>query len=391
MVEDKKIARKGIESVRRDWCRLVGVTLDRVLELLLRRGDPRAAVECAFGAVQRLRDMDVDMGLLVISQGLSKQVDDYKGAAASKAHLNVARKRQRRDGVSAPVGERIDYVILAGTKKDKLGELGEDPLFALSNQLPISTQDYIDRQLQGPLSRVLAPVFVASARRQRPNAKRTIEDFFAPDAKRSKPDDGGGDEAEAADKEVAKLFATSSSTVHLPDGSTLELRPRLTHSQSGISAHFVRAFRCLRCNVTMPVGGESAPSHCFDCLNAMAAQDSTGLRVAAAEMVAEMHEAERGAVAEHRARYDRCRSCQKKPAAPCPHCAGVVLWDECTRCGAAVEPTALDECVTRSCDNYYLRVSSGTKRERVRHLTVRYEETARLVEQNTMCSEDLRW
>ena len=174
----------------------------------------------------------------------------------------------------------------------------------------------------------------------------------------------------------------------------------MTHAstETGISSHFEQTFRCVRCNTTLPSGGDDegpAPTHCANCLGVMDEQDPVGMRAACSGALAEIHGAERKAIEENRSRYDRCRTCQKKAAGRCPRCDAELAdgaWDHCTRCGAdAIEPVPLDECVTRSCDNYYLRISSTTKRDRARHLTIRYEETSRRIQQTDMCAEDVRW
>lgn len=64
---------------------------------------------------------NVDISQLVITKELTK--DDY---AAKQAHVELAKKIAKRDPGNVPkLGDRIPYVIIAGTKNAKAFEKAE--------------------------------------------------------------------------------------------------------------------------------------------------------------------------------------------------------------------------------------------------------------------------
>ena len=55
---EEQIKVKGMETVRRDWCELTSMTLNRVLELVLIEGDVDRAVEHVQKVVSDVRNLD---------------------------------------------------------------------------------------------------------------------------------------------------------------------------------------------------------------------------------------------------------------------------------------------------------------------------------------------
>ena len=144
-----KMDAKGIETVRRDNCLIVGHLVQKVLEILLdvqQSGDRvQKAVEHCKGTLSDLLQNRVDLSLLVITKSLSRKIgeddedkekeketgvgndqagkgnnDKTKGYKANMAHVNLTLKMQKRDKASAPnVGDRVAYVIVKGMKGSK--------------------------------------------------------------------------------------------------------------------------------------------------------------------------------------------------------------------------------------------------------------------------------
>lgn len=74
--------------------------------------DPDGAVNYAKQVIADLLQNNVDISQLVITKELTK--NDY---AAKQAHVELAKKMTKRDPGNAPkLGDRIPYVITAGTK-----------------------------------------------------------------------------------------------------------------------------------------------------------------------------------------------------------------------------------------------------------------------------------
>ena len=141
---------KGIETVRRDSCKLVSVCVQEVLNLLLIQGSVELAQEHVRETLRRLNNGEVDMSLLVITKALSKT--NYK---SMMPHVEVQKKMLERDPGSAPVvGDRVPYVIVQGTKGQKASQTAEDPLYALNHNIPLDIHYYIEQQLKNPLIRI---------------------------------------------------------------------------------------------------------------------------------------------------------------------------------------------------------------------------------------------
>ncbi|EAY14750.1 polymerase zeta subunit, putative [Trichomonas vaginalis G3] len=151
-----KIDAKGIEAVRRDNCRLVQGLVQKVLTLLLVKEDPGSAKVFVKKIVSDLVSDHIDLSFLVISKGLSKKADQYKG---KQAHVELADRMMKRDPGSAPrMGDRIPFVMCDVGNGAKGYEKSEDPIWALEHSIPIDTKYYLENQLSGPLNRLFGPI-----------------------------------------------------------------------------------------------------------------------------------------------------------------------------------------------------------------------------------------
>ncbi|KAF2140745.1 uncharacterized protein K452DRAFT_252622 [Aplosporella prunicola CBS 121167] len=149
-----KMDTKGIETVRRDNCRLVQTVIETSLRMLLIDRDVNGAQNFVKETISDLLQNKVDMSNLVITKALSKS--DY---AAKQAHVELAERMKKRDAGSAPaLGDRVAYVIVKGAGGSKNYEKSEDPIFVLENNLPIDTKYYLDNQLSKPLTRIFEPI-----------------------------------------------------------------------------------------------------------------------------------------------------------------------------------------------------------------------------------------
>ncbi|KAF2225837.1 DNA polymerase delta subunit [Elsinoe ampelina] len=149
-----KMDSKGIETVRRDNCRLVQTVIETSLRMLLIDQDVEGAQDYVKDTISSLLQNRVDMSNLVITKALTK--NDY---AAKQAHVELAEKMKKRDAGSAPaLGDRVAYVIVKGAGGSKNYEKAEDPIFVLENNIPIDTKYYLDNQLAKPLGRIFEPI-----------------------------------------------------------------------------------------------------------------------------------------------------------------------------------------------------------------------------------------
>ncbi|KAJ1982249.1 DNA-directed DNA polymerase delta [Dimargaris verticillata] len=149
-----KMDTKGIETVRRDNCRLVQVVMETCLKKILIDRDVQGAQDYAKRMISDLLQNKVDMSQLVITKSLSKT--DYAG---KQAHVELAERMRVRDPGSAPqLGDRVPYVIIRKDKKAAAYEKSEDPMYVLEHNIPIDTRYYLDQQLAKPLSRLFEPI-----------------------------------------------------------------------------------------------------------------------------------------------------------------------------------------------------------------------------------------
>ncbi|KAJ3358094.1 DNA-directed DNA polymerase delta, partial [Kappamyces sp. JEL0680] len=149
-----KMDAKGIETVRRDSCRLVSTVIETCLRKLLIDRDRQGAEDYVKGTISDLLQNKIDLSLLVISKALGKA--EYAG---KQAHSELAERMRKRDPGTAPaLGDRVSYVIIQGSKSAAAYEKAEDPIYVLEHNLPIDTKYYLEQQLSKPLMRIFEPV-----------------------------------------------------------------------------------------------------------------------------------------------------------------------------------------------------------------------------------------
>lgn len=148
-----KMDTKGIETVRRDNCRLVQNVITKVLEFILEERNVAKAERFVKQTIADLLQNRVDLSQLVITKAYSKHEYDGK-----QAHVELAKRMKKRDAGSAPtLGDRVAYVII-NSSSTKNYEKSEDPLYVLENSLPIDVKYYLENQLSNPLMRIFEPI-----------------------------------------------------------------------------------------------------------------------------------------------------------------------------------------------------------------------------------------
>ncbi|MDW7725891.1 MAG: DNA-directed DNA polymerase [Candidatus Methanoperedens sp.] len=146
---------KGMETVRRDWCGLTTRTVEKVLELVLKKGDVDGAVLHVRNTINSIRTIDArkDAELfddLVLTRQFTKKVERYR---SRQPHTTVVEKMRKR-GIIANLGDRIPFVILAGN--GLFVERAEDPEYAKENNLPLDVDYYVNKQILPPVERILS-------------------------------------------------------------------------------------------------------------------------------------------------------------------------------------------------------------------------------------------
>ncbi|SSD60792.1 probable DNA polymerase delta catalytic subunit [Saccharomycodes ludwigii] len=145
-----KLDQKGLASVRRDSCPLVSVVMNKVLKMILINKDVDGALVYINSIINGILQNEIDTAQLIISKKLAP---NYKNP---QPHAVLADRIKQREGVGPNVGDRVDYVIMAGN--DKLFNRAEDPLYVLENNIPIDSKYYLNNQLQNPIISIIAPI-----------------------------------------------------------------------------------------------------------------------------------------------------------------------------------------------------------------------------------------
>ncbi|KAJ2904841.1 DNA polymerase delta catalytic subunit [Zalerion maritima] len=149
-----KMDTKGIETVRRDNCTLVGTVIEKILRMILIDQDVPGAQSYVKETIADLLQNKVDMSKLVITKALTKESYDAK-----QAHVELAHRMRKRDPGSAPgLGDRVAYVMVKGVSGSRNFENSEDPIYVLEHNVPIDTKYYLENQLAKPLSRIFEPI-----------------------------------------------------------------------------------------------------------------------------------------------------------------------------------------------------------------------------------------
>ncbi len=145
-----KIEMKGIETVRRDWCELVSETMNKTIEIILKKGDTKGALNYFNAVLKDLAANKIPIEKLVITKSITKNPASYAGL---QPHIELVKKMQKRNPLEAPgVGDRIGYVIIKGNQL--LSRRTEDPAYVVQNKLEIDPAYYVENQLLPPMERI---------------------------------------------------------------------------------------------------------------------------------------------------------------------------------------------------------------------------------------------
>ncbi len=155
----ESIEMKGIETVRRDWCELVGDSIREVIEIILKKNDVKAATKYFKNIMNKLVRGEIDLQKLVITKTMTKIPKNYAG---TQPHIELVKKIQARNPAEAPgIGDRISYVIVKGT--GLVSKRTEDPSYVMENGLQVDSKYYIENQLLPPLERIFGALNISKS------------------------------------------------------------------------------------------------------------------------------------------------------------------------------------------------------------------------------------
>jgi len=153
------IEMKGIETVRRDWCQLVGDTMREVIDTIIKRNDQGSAVKRFNEIVKELTSGKISLDKLIVTKTLTRAPEKYAGI---QPHVEVVKKMRIRNPQEAPgVGDRVGYVIVKGTSL--LSKRAEDPTYIKEKGIQVDPKYYIENQLLPPLERIFGALGVSKS------------------------------------------------------------------------------------------------------------------------------------------------------------------------------------------------------------------------------------
>ncbi len=128
--KNDKLKIRGFETVRRDWCMLAREVQNKVLELVLKQGNEKKAVEYVKEIVSKVKKRDIDKSKLVIKTQLKKPLSEYK---ATTPHVVAAQKMKEKE-IPISSGGLVEYYIAESKEKN--------PLVRDRVKLPDEKEDY---------------------------------------------------------------------------------------------------------------------------------------------------------------------------------------------------------------------------------------------------------
>lgn len=243
----------GVEIARRDNCLLVKETMESIVTKIMLENDIAGARAVLDGVLRELLGGRTDIGKLVITRAITK--DDYKVAPI---HLLLAQRMAKRDpSYEFGPAERIPYVIVK-QEHSKIADQAEDPLWAISHDLPIDEKYYIEHQLKAPIARTFMWLYVNEGEKYeiRVLEKKLREIHNIEDQEDL--------EKELRKKLVKKLDDVAKRVGDMLCGDqALAAHPRKRESSGGkgISTFFKPQARCSRCSKSVVF----ANALCRDC------------------------------------------------------------------------------------------------------------------------------
>ena len=153
-LEKAKRKSMGIVLKRRDNAPIVKDVYGGALDILMQERDVKKAQSFVNDMLMRVLQNDVPLEKFIVSKSLR---DDYKNPEQI-AHRVLADRMAKRDPGTAPkVGDRIQYVYVAGRAKGaKQGDRIEELDYVRKNGLEPDTQFYITNQIQNPVAQLFA-------------------------------------------------------------------------------------------------------------------------------------------------------------------------------------------------------------------------------------------
>jgi len=116
MSEKGKIKIRGFETVRRDWCNLAREMQSKVIEMILKEGNGKNALEYVKEIIKEIKERKIKKEDIMIRTQLKKPISEYKSITP---HV-IAAGKMKEAGMPVDIGMLIEYYIAETRETKKL-------------------------------------------------------------------------------------------------------------------------------------------------------------------------------------------------------------------------------------------------------------------------------
>ena len=138
--EKDKMKIRGFETVRRDWCDLARELQSKVLELILKQGNEKEALDLVKKTIKDLKERKIDRKQIRVRTQLKKPISEYK----SRTPHVIAAEKMKEAGMPIDIGMTIEYFI-AETREKKA--LVRDKVKLMEEKGEYNIKYYLEHQI----------------------------------------------------------------------------------------------------------------------------------------------------------------------------------------------------------------------------------------------------
>ncbi len=168
--EKGKLKIRGFETVRRDWCSLAREVQNKIINLILKEGNEKKALEYVKDIIIKIKQRKINKDELIIRTMLKKPLSEYK---AISPHVVAARKMKEK-GIPIGDGKLIKYYV-AETKEKK--KLVRDKIKLSEEKGEYNIEYYLERQILPAVEAIFNIFGIEIKEIIKGNKQMTLRDF----------------------------------------------------------------------------------------------------------------------------------------------------------------------------------------------------------------------
>jgi DNA polymerase, archaea type len=143
LIDEKgNIKIRGFETVRRDWCTLSRQTQSKIINMILKQGNEKKALEFLKEIITKIKNREINQKELIIRTQLKKPLSEYK---AISPHVIAARKMKELE-IPISEGNVVSYYI-AEPDSGKTSKLVRDKVKLPIEKGKYDIEYYLEKQI----------------------------------------------------------------------------------------------------------------------------------------------------------------------------------------------------------------------------------------------------